>query len=332
MSYDPNWENPSSGQRVVARQNNVMLCDVREFAPAINRRRLLMYLSQGGYYGRSAAGEFIRVDPLVACSPNGDSGIRDGIASLIDLQSGMSGVTPSAEWAYNWLWPVADSDENKIIGYQDDGQFVNIFARLNDGTGLTDSGAGVGSYIRAAHVNEMRQMIEWLRRGRMLSKIHLPIGIVSMYPDEPWVGGLLGNTGDDELLTIGYANLCDAADPAHGLANVNCLASSRITITAEYNCTVEAYHYTRPIDMSQYDHTWNSLGGGLCDAVLLGSATLQAGVAGNVSGQAVSNALNAIASGGGPAYFLLRRSDPSYETMYVQATVTAEFDLNSPPN
>jgi hypothetical protein len=60
--------------------------------------------------------------------------------------------------------------------------------------------------------------------------------------------------------------------------------------------------------------------------------TLAANAPGTISGQGLTSALQSMAGWGQPN-FLIRRSDTGYETVSItSASVTVEFDLDSPPN
>jgi len=116
-----------------------------------------------------------------------------------------------------------------------------------------------------------------------------------------------------------------------------------MVITTDTDCTVEAYRCKRPIDFVTDPPTWNEYdpsasagwatpgGTGAADAVLIGSVTLTANAPGSISNTALQSALQAMVDGA-EQNFLLRRSDTGVETIAITASLTVEFDLNSPPN
>ncbi|MBN1942723.1 MAG: hypothetical protein JW849_05445 [Phycisphaerae bacterium] len=330
MSYTPAWTNADAQGRVT-NQQWIGLCDVQELAEAVNRRRRLVYLSEQSF----DAAEMISVAPLPA--------LREQIADTILLPAagGLGGEPPTPE-AMAWLWPVADENENGVLAPNEGGD-VSLFEQLNGTSDWTDASLSAGDFAEAVHANELRQAVEWISRGRWTLPIYFTTGLFSLLPDTPWMGEAIGNNGSAELRSVGYAVFRAAGSPIRGLTGATARASSQIEITADTPCQVEVYRVKRPIDFAVNLPTWNEYnpgaslawqtpgGTGPDDAAYVGTLNLSAGVPGTLTGEAVRQAFQAVLDGANQ-FFLLRRSDTGYPTIYVSGRVVVEFDLSTPPN
>ena len=165
MAYTPTWNNGTAG-RVVTAEHYVRESDADELAQAVNRRRRLVYLADRDYSGEHGQGTSVRAR-LIGGHEQVYHGLRAALAEeVITPVCGRLGGDPETPLSMEWLWPLADDDAGKVIvtGEAGTGQ-VNIFQRLNEGS--TWAGDVLpGRYIEAGHVNELRQALEWLRRGR----------------------------------------------------------------------------------------------------------------------------------------------------------------------
>ena len=103
MSYAANWTNGNVSGRVEAGSHWISLTDVQEQASGINRRRRLTYQFD----------EEFEIDDDVCTSPTSD--FRTEITGLLSAPTGGLGGTPPTPGAMEWLWSIADSDENKQI-------------------------------------------------------------------------------------------------------------------------------------------------------------------------------------------------------------------------
>ena len=245
----------------------------------------------------------------------------------------------------DWLWPVAGPDENKILVARNPGAGeVGLFEELNGTIDWTDPLlTGGQTAVRTVHFNELRQAIEWLRRGRWQLPIYFSTGIFSLLPNTWWVGGAIANNDVDELRSIGFVLARTADQPALGLTNVTLRAATLIELTADTDCEVEIYHCLREIDFTGDRPTWNEYdpsesaawaqpgGTGQGDATLIGSLDLAAEVPGQLSNGALATAVQAMIDGL-EQNILVRRSDIGTETIAISGELAVEFDLNSPPN
>ncbi len=347
MTYTATWTNANQQGRLDAGEHFVALADGTELAAAINRRRLLTYQSGQDYSSHLYSAAPVREVTLDSAAAPPCDNFRDALAEgIINAPTGSMGGDPATPAAVDWLWPVADDDENKVIvtGSPGAGE-VNLFAKLNSGAYWTDGDLLAGrANVRAAHFNELRQAVEWLRRGRWRLPIYFSAGIFSVLPDTPWIGEAVANNGSSELRGLGFAVIRTDDNPPLGLADVTTRPACRIEITADADCTVEIYRCMREIDFAADPPTWNCYdpsapaawdapgGTGAGDAVLVGTVELTAGQEGALTGQAVADAFEAMINGA-PQNLLIRRADTGVETIEItSAEAIIEFDLNSPPN
>lgn len=315
-----------------------------EIIAAINRRRRLLYLSEQDFSGALSAGRYVRADLLAGVLPGPLLNLRAQFPALLAGQPGVLGGQPPTPTKTEWLWPLADDDENAVIVMTDPGAGeVALLDRISPTGGWTDAGLAPGrTPIRAAHINELRRAAELLRRGRWTLPVYFASGLFSMLPDTPWIGDSVANNGADELRSVAciLARLEEA--PPRGLTDVTVRPASRIEITADTNCQVRLYRCLRPLSIddpptwNRYSPTgglsWSSPGGlGPADAGLIGQLSLQANVPAALSGSAVASALQAMLDGR-PQWFILTRADIGYETIAVNGSAVIEFNLNSPPN
>lgn len=346
MPYNPVWTNGNAQGRLIGGTHLVRDDDADEIADAINRRRRLVYLHQQDFSSQVGAGKFVRVATIASQSPPPFRNFRDAITDdIIEPEAGVLGGDPATPAEMHWLWPINDGDENDIIvpNNPQAGQ-VGLFDKLNGTNNWTDPALSAGtSHVRAVHFNELRQSIEWLRRGRWRLPVYLTAGIFSMYPDTPWIGESIANNGSNELRSVGYAVIRTSETLPRGLINVTVRSNTYFEITADTDCTVEVYHCLRQIDFSSDPPTWNQYdpsgsldwstpgGTGQGDSTLLGSINLTANTPGQLSNAAVQSAIqNMIDSA--EQNFLIRRSDTGSQTIGISAQIVIEFDLDTPPN
>ena len=347
MTYAPAWTNADETGRVAPAEHAVRAADPTELAAAVNRRRRLVYLTGQDFSSQLGAGLPVRAATFDTQTAPPFDNLRDAIeTAILSPAVGGLGGSPATPAAMDWLWPVAGAEENKVLVARNpaSGQ-VGLLDELNAGdwTDPTLVGPAGRSGVRAVHVNELRQAVEWITRGRWRLPIYLPGGLLSILPGTPWIGGSIANNGTDELRASGFALIRTADDPPLGIVGATVRPATAIAVTADTACQVEVYHVLRAIDFvadpptwNQYDPSaaaaWASPGGaGAGDATLLGSLSLSAGVPGSLSGSAVAAAVQAMIDGAEQS-FLIRRSDTGYETIAVTAELTVEFDLDSPPN
>ncbi len=348
MSYTATWTNANAQGRLDAAVHSVRLCDAQELTESINRRRLLTYQTQQDFSSKVHSGAWTRQSTIASASEPPFDNFRDALAEkVLAPPTGSMGGSPATPSAMDWLWPESDADEGKVLvsgaGGVGAGE-VGLFQKLNNTDHWTNQTLTAGeSPIRAVHFNELRQAVEWIRRGCWQLPLYLTTGIFSLLPDTPWAGEAIANNDTDELRSLGYAIIRSGETPDRGLVNVTARSSSYMEITADTNCTVEIYHCLRPIDYASDPPTWNEYdpsasaawttpgGTGNGDAVYLGSIALTADVTGNFSTSAFISALQGMIDGAEQS-FLLRRSDTGPSTVSVTAYLTIEFDLDSPPN
>lgn len=350
MTYLATWANGSAG-RVAAARHYVRLSDVFELADAVNRRRQMLYQQPQDYSSVIHAGACVAGATIAtAMAPPFDSFRSALTGPILRPATGVLGGQPSSPISMQWLWPVPGGDENKVIvtGLAETGPGqVDLFDQLNGGTGWTDpSLAASGGPVRAPHMNELRQAIQWLSRGRWTMPIYFDAGLMSLVPDTPWIGNMIANNGFGQLQCIGQAWMRPPGAPGGqlGLTGVQVRPTSSIVVTADTDCTIELYRCLQNVCFSsndlptwnQYDPSagldWSAPGGtGDGDIVLIGSYALPAGVATAICDPQLEAAIQAIVDGA-PQNFLIRRSDVGFETIAIEASLTVEFDLTSPPN
>ena len=345
MAYSATWQNSNDQGRLDAGSHVICLSDPQELAERINRRRLLIYKQTQDFCSDIYTGAHIRQATLAAATaPPFDSFRLNISAGVLSPAAGGLGGSPATPAAMDWLWPVNDGDEGKVLVAGDAGigeGEIGLFQRLNGTTHWTDPTlTGGGDYVRAVHMNELRQAIEWISRGRWRLPIYFSAGIFSAMPDTPWLDQAVANNGSVDLRSLGYAVITPAGTPVTGLLDVEIRAGSTLTITADRNCTIEARHCLRPLLWQSSPPTWNKYvpsanqawatpgATGAGDSVLIGSVALTANEAGSISGSPLTSALQAIVDGAEPA-FLLRRSDTGPLTVNVSGEVTIELDLDT---
>ena len=344
MPYAATWTNGTQG-RLVGGEHWVRDDDPAELAAAINRRRLLVYLAAQDFSSQIAPLAAVRAATVATQPPPPFRNLRHQFASdIVQPANGLWGGDPPTPESMQWLWPVADADENKpIVFNQPAAGQVGLMQKLNGGLNWTDTPlAGQQSRVRAVHFNELRQAVEWLSRGRWIVPLYPSSGLFSMLPDTPWLGGALANNGYDELRCVGLVVARTTAQPAQGLTNVT-VRSASLELTADDACTIEIYRCLRSIDFlndmptwNQYrplaDLDWAAAGAlGSQDAQFLGALELSANQPGALSNQALAQAVQAMLDGA-EQNFTLRRNNISSQGVGFQGRLTIEFDLNSPPN
>ena len=344
MAYSATWENGNAQGRLDAGVHFACLSDADELAARINRRRLLIYKYTQDFSSHIYSGAHIRESTVSsATAPPFDSFRINITGGILEPAPGGLGGNPATPAAMDWLWPVNDGDENKVLVAGDAGVEegeVGLLQKINGTAHWTDPTLTAGqTYVRAVHFNELRQAIEWIHRGRWRLPVYFPAGIFSAMPDDPWMGQAVANNGTVDLRSLGYAILCPAGTPTRGLVDVAVRSSSRLTITADRDCTVEARHCLRPLLWASDPPTWNEYqpGGnkawstpgatGEGDSTVIGSASLTADVPGDITGGGLPSALQNMIDGG-EDNFLLRRTDTGPSTVNISGEVTIEFDLD----
>ncbi len=345
MTYDPTWSQ-GDATGLQGGVHSVRATDVGEIAAAINRRRELTYQDAQDYSGGIQAGRWIDTSVIDAATAPPFENLRSSWTSdILSAPVGTLGGNPPSPTCMDWLWPVADADEGKVIVASAPGAGeVGLFAKINGGSDWTDPTLAAGqTAVRTVHVNELRDAAAIVSRGRWTLPVYLAGGIFSIMPDTPWIGDSVANNGSDELRAVGFAWLRSPATPSQGLVNVTVRDASELELTASDDCSLAIYRCCRAIDFLADPPTWNEYaplgssawalpgGTGAGDAVYLGQVSLAAGVPGTLSNSALALGLQAMVDGE-PQNFLIRRTDASPDTIDVSATARIEFDLNTPPN
>ena len=348
MPYTPDWINANAQGRLDPGLHTVCLSDAEEIAGAINRRRLLVYLTEQTFSTHVGSSKYVRASTVAsATAPPFDNFRKNFDDKILEPAAGGLGGDPSTPAGMHWWWPVADADEDKIIvngiGGVPGGK-VGLHQKLNGTVNWTDPTLTAGSTgIRAVHWNELRQAAEWIIRGQWEMPIYWAAGIFSVAPDTPWVGEIITNNGDDELRTLGFAAIRTSETPARGLTNVTVRSGSFIRITVDTDCTVDVYRCLREIDFDTNRPTWNeydpdgsgawaSPGGlGAGDSTSIGSIELTADTPGDLSGAGLTSALQAMIDGV-EQNFLVRRQDEGPFAVGIESSLFIEFDLDTPPN
>ena len=343
MTYSATWQNSDESGRVSSGVHTIALSDAAELAERINRRRLLVCMLQQDYSSHVASGAWVRQSTLASAQYPPLDSLRDNLLTgILKAPAGALGGTPPTPASMEWLWPVSGPDENKVIVPGNDGigqGQVGLLQKLNGTSAWTDPALTAGECtIRAVHINELRQAVEWLSRGRWRLPVYMPSGIFSPMPDTPWIPNAVANNGNDELRALGYAVVSNDETPPRCLTDVAVRSSTSLTITAGLGCTIEARHCLRDIPWTtalptwnEYDTAaslaWNAPGGaGQGDSAYLGSVALQAGVPGVISTSSLAAAVQEMVDGGLP-YFLFRQTNSSPMTAGIAAELTVEFDL-----
>ncbi len=345
MSYNPAWTNGDAGGRLIAGQHRVRLCDAQELAAAINRRFLLTYQTAWDFSSHLYPQAPVREATLdSALYPPFDHFRGAMTIDVLNPPLGTMGGQPPTPADMQWLWPVNDGDEGKrLVSGAPGPDEVGLLSKLN-GTGQwTDANLQpAATAIRAVHFNELRQIVEWVRRGRWDLSIYWMSGLFTILPDAAWTPGVVANDGTNELRNVGYAVFRDDASPPRGLVNATALSGSYLEVTADADCTVEVFHCLRPIDW-EWPSTWNEYnphigagwaspgGTGAGDSTSVGSVVLTADEPGRITGGNLTAALQDILNGA-EQNFLIRRLDTEYGSVSVTSRVVVEFELDTPPN
>lgn len=327
MSDPPTWTNADTAGRIVPPEHHVRAIDPTELVAALNRRRRLGFLAERGW--SFSPGEPVRAAGI-------DDLREDVIAWALTPPPDPIDGDPPTPTEMCWLWPESDEDEGRILrGADTERGEVSLYRKLNGTTGWTDPGpVPAQTFVRAVHVNELRQAFEWIRRGRWRMPVYLPAGIFSLMPDTPWSSSTVANTGTDELRVVGLAVLRTDEVPPKGLVDVSVRASSSVALTADVACTLELYHCEAAVDFEGEQPTWNSpwsSPGALSDSTRIGSCAAVPGAPGTVTGGDLQSALQAMIDGA-EQNFLVRRADTGWESVTVSAELIVEFDLNTPPS
>lgn len=348
MAYEPEWSYGDANGRLTAGADTVHLADAQEIASAIGRRQLLTYQLAHDYSSHLYAGASLRQSTLDFAAPPPFQDFRDALTlGVLAAPTGTMGGQPPTPSSMEWLWPADDGDEGKVLvpglAPPEPGE-VGLLDKINGTDAWTDGNLLAGATgVRAVHFNELRQAVEWIRRGRWKMPIYWISGLMSLAPDLPYAGGAVVNTGTDELRSVGYAVFRGSGSPARGLADVTVRSTSYVEVTADVDCTVELYHCLRAMDFQNWPATWNEYnpgtssawatpgGTGEGDSVLLGSVALTASTPGQITGTALVSGLQNIIDGA-EQNFLIRRTDTDWSSAAVDARVVIEFDLNWPPN
>ena len=347
MAYSPNWTNGNELGRLVSSEDTVCLSDAQELVTAINRRRLLTFQTEKDYSSSIISGAYVKDVTMDTWPSPPYQSLRNAIeADVLHPPIKIMGGTPPSPTNMQWLWPVSDGDEDKIIiggSVSPDAEEVSLRDKLNGTNQWTDPVVAQPTAIRAVHWNELRQAIEWIRRGRMELPLYSSVGLFSPAPDTPWTGGGIANNGTDELRAVcDILSRLDTAEP-RGLTGVTVLSSSFLEITAEDDCTANVYHCLRAIDFVDDEPTWNQyapiagrswgtpggLGGG--DATLIGSISLQAGQPNTLSSGGLTSALQNIVNGA-EQNFIVTRTDTGNFGIAIEGRTVIDFDLHTPPN
>lgn len=346
MSYTPTWTNGNAQGRLEAGVHFARDEDAGELAGATNRRRRLVYLPEHDFSSQVGPGKPVRAATVATQSPPPFRNIRGAVTvDILEPAVGGLGGQPPTPAAMDWLWPIAGADENKVlVPWDPEAGEVALFEKLNGTSNWTNPVlTGGQSPARAVHFNELRQAVEWIRRGRWQLPIYLSAGIFSLLPNTPWLGESIANNGVNELRSIGFALARTADQPALGLTNVAVRSATRIELTADTDCQVEIYHCLREIDFAGDPPTWNEYdpseyaawaepgGTGQGDATFIGSLSLTADVTGQLSNAALASAVQAMIDGA-QQDFLIRRGDTGSETIGISGELFVEFDLDTPPN
>jgi len=348
MTYTPQWTHGNAQGRLVSGEDPIHLADAQDLVDPINRRRLLVYQAEEDFTEDLCSGAHVKQRTIAAAQPPPYRHFRFALSGdILSPTAGVLGGSPPSPSAMCWLWPVAGADENKVIvsGAQGVGEDeVGLFQKLNGTATWTDESLNPGqTHIRAVHFNELRQSVEWIRRGRWEMPIYFAAGIFSPLPDTPWLSEAIANNGMHELRNLGFAFCRTDHSPSRGLTDVAVRVSSSIQITADADCVADLYRCHASLEFVNDPPTWNesdpsapiawsSPGAtGAGDATYLGCLNLAAGVPASLSNDAVRASLQAIVDGA-EQNFLIRRADTGANTIGVTGKLVIEFDLDCPPN
>lgn len=342
----------------------IRLAYLTELTQAVNRRMNVLYRNSYDYSAYTGGG-YVRPQ-IYAGSLLTPPHLRLAVTERIiaNDSAGCLGGSPASPTKCEWLWPVAGADYGKPISYAvtpPEGK-VSIWSYLGSevpgGGGFTDPFlAGQKKFIRAKHINELRQVLEWERYGRWTMPFYMAAGMHSWWPDTPWWGDIVANDGADEVRILGFAYVrLDAAPPYESMNPVRGISSATVTggwfdIAADVDgswppnpdvsATIGLYRCTKPVPFEYEDGpSWNnwcnasawSTPGGLGDCELIGSLSVPHSHrdwpvfyrlnAGSAAFQAMAN--------GAPNVVLARRMDTGPEAVLVQVRCGIEFELNDP--
>ncbi|MCJ7545030.1 MAG: hypothetical protein MUP47_10815 [Phycisphaerae bacterium] len=339
MAYNPSWTNGNGSGRLVAGEHHVSLIDAQEIADAINRRRILTYQATQDFSSHLYSGAPVRASTIDTAGTPPFHNFRTALTVTVLIPPpGSMGGDPATPTAMEWLWPINDGDEGKVIksglSTLPPGT-VGLLPKINGTNNWTDPALEEGvTYIRTAHFNELRQAVEYIRRGRWEMPVYWISGLFSLEPDTPWTPGFVAHTSTAELRNCGYAVIRGGVSYQYGLIDVTARASSVFEITADRDCTVEVRLIFIDIDWED-PPCWNSpwtAPGGLVDSVSMGQIELTAGVPGQLSGPDVAAGFQYAINFPGKQGYLIRRMDTAWESVAVSSRIIVEFDLDSPPN
>ena len=356
-TYNPAWTNADSNGRVDS------TCyhgrgDLDEIAAAINRRRLLVIQEPWDYDAlldvRPYVSQYVIDDSTESPAADNALNFRQAVIDRILLAAPGRDTyyVPSNPSSLAWLWPLADADENKTVvtwlGSPSPTQ-VGLFNRLNGSPGWTDpaivANATHTSPARAVHINELRQALEWLRRGRWVLPMYWNVGLFTGMPNVPWFGSLLTYDGTSEARALGVVRPHIGPRGLHG---VRAIAAS-VSITFSAACVVEMRQVLRSISFDDDWPTWNHYRGdsglpwsqpGGCGAgdseVVFGPAPVSAGVPlvidGANGGSGWLPTWQSVLDQDSSPFFLLRRLDAAAGLVDIlSASLTLTFELDSPP-
>jgi len=337
MTYTPPWTQANS-QGLLDSSFNIGRCDLREIADVINSRRTLTFQPTKDYLSQLPSGQIITEWPIDHMTDPPAKCLRRAIIDdVLNAPPGQSQLVPTNPRTIQWLWPLADGDADKPISSDTPSPqgCVSLFAKLNGGTTWTDSPLGPDGPVRAIHVNEMRQALSLLCRGRWRLPLFLNVGIFSAAPNTHWFGGSIAHSGAIELRGLG--RIWPSLD-GRGLVGVR-VRSASMEITADTPCRVQILQCLRPIDYAYDQPTWNKYlpaagqawgapgGMGGSDTVDIASVDVTP-PATSVATSAGLAAIVQSAINGGPPGFMFRRVDSGPETIDFTATVVVDFDLN----
>ncbi len=348
MAYEPQWTHGDGDGRLTAGEDTVHLLDAQEIASAINRRRLVTFQGAHDFSSHLYSGAPVRASTIDSASAPPFQDFRGALtAGVLYPPSGSMNNDPPTPASVDWLWPVDDGDANKrlVSGLTPPGpDEVGLICKINGTNQWTDNTLTAGATaIRAVHFNELRQAVEYVRRGRCDLPIYWLSGLFSLMPDTPWTTEMVAHTETGELRGAGFAVFRGTQTPLRGLTNVTVRSSSFLEVTADADCTVEVFHCLRPIDFTNSLPTWNEYdpeaslawatpgGTGAGDAVSLGTVELEADEPGQITGSALAEGFQAIVDGG-EQNFIIRRVDVDWDSVAISARAVVEYDLDSPPN
>jgi hypothetical protein len=337
MSYTPSWSNGTAGV-LIGTTHSPQLSDLSELADAINRRRQIMYIASQDFSSALVPNSYIRNLAIAHAVAPPFHNFRTNIVFVL--------LDSTSPWTRQWLWPIADADENKPIlpcSAPAPAGYVALFDKLNSSPFWTDANLTAGRIpVRAVHINELRQAIGMLTRGRWQLLADSISGMYSYLPDARWAGGIIANDGEDELRAIYHTNLniVGQGGVMLGLSNVTIRPSTCMKLTADYDCQIELYVCHRNVDVDNDPASWNEWSegnawaspGGLGDSTLITSLTMQARQEQTITGPAFAGILNGMIQGD-PQRFIIRRSDVSGQSVSIPAlSLVVEFDVDTPPN